>query len=415
MSIFRKTSLDRLSSPEELDQLMRVTSVHSWLGLSGMLLLLCMITLWGFKGSLPTSVSGEGAIVREGGVMNVVSRGSGVLLDLKVKVGDRVTRGEVVAHVAQPAMAEKLQLATQAMEQARRERQEFLQLHTNAANLQIEAVGRHIANAEEQIARLQEQAQLASEQIRVQEDLLSKGLVTQQQTIAAKQKLASLQTEIANHQAEIKQFQAQKFEFGSKPLETDAEMRTKISELQRTVTEYEKELELNNSLVSPYAGEVIELKAYPGGIVGADSPVISIQPEANNLEILAYVSSLRAKEIKAGMEAQISPSTVKREEYGYIRGKVLQVADYPATKAALMRNFENESLISALTHEGPMTELKIQMIPDEGTLSGFRWSSSQGPPVLLSSGTLCTIQVVTKRQRPVTLFLPFLKEKMGAS
>ena len=43
MSIFRKVSLERLSSPEELDQLMRVSSLHAWLALGGMLLLLLML------------------------------------------------------------------------------------------------------------------------------------------------------------------------------------------------------------------------------------------------------------------------------------------------------------------------------------------------------------------------------------
>ena len=31
--LFRKVSLDRLSSPEQLDQLLRVTDPKSWLGL----------------------------------------------------------------------------------------------------------------------------------------------------------------------------------------------------------------------------------------------------------------------------------------------------------------------------------------------------------------------------------------------
>ena len=34
--MFRKVALDRLSSPEELDQLLRVTTSRSWLALLGL-------------------------------------------------------------------------------------------------------------------------------------------------------------------------------------------------------------------------------------------------------------------------------------------------------------------------------------------------------------------------------------------
>lgn len=413
MGIFRKASLERLSSPEELDQLMYVTSVRSWLLLIGMFLLLAMAVFWGIEGSIPTTVSGQGAIIRRGGVMNVVTRGAGVMVELNVKVGDRVSANQVVARVAQPATMEKLQNAREALDRARREREEFRKLHSQQAGLQIQAVQRQEDNAQHQIQELQQQATLASEQIRIEDDLLAKGLVTRQQTIAARQHLASIESDIANRRAEIKQLEAQRFEYQAKPLEMDTEMNGKVFELERDLAELQKEFEINSSVVSPYAGEVIELKVYPGATVASQTPVLSIQPETNNLEILAYVPSLRAKEIKTGMDVQISPSTVKREEYGYMLGRVIHVADFPSTKAALMRNFENENLISALTDSGTVTEVRVEMAPDSMTPSGFRWSSSKGPPILLSGGTLCSVQIVTMRQKPLALVMPFLKQKLG--
>src|SRR6476661_1699552 len=140
MSIFRKASLERLSSPEELDQLMHVTSIHSWLVLTGMFLLLGAGVFWGIAGSIPTSVSGQGAIMRRGGVMNIVTRGAGTLLELNVKVGDRVNANQVVARVAQPALVEKLEKAREALELARREKEKFRNLHSHEAQLQIQAV-----------------------------------------------------------------------------------------------------------------------------------------------------------------------------------------------------------------------------------------------------------------------------------
>jgi HlyD family secretion protein len=79
-----------------------------------------------------------------------------------------------------------------------------------------------------------------------------------------------------------------------------------------------------------------------------------------------------------------------------------------------MRNLENESLAQSLTASGPVTEVHIQLEPAD-TPSGFQWSSRQGPPLQISSGTMCTAMIVTREQPPASLVFPILKEKLGLS
>ena len=81
-SIFRKTSLERLSSPEQLDTIMRVTGAKRWLALAGMFLILGVAVIWGYAGTIDTKVSGSGVIVRAGTVLNVVASGSGLVTSI---------------------------------------------------------------------------------------------------------------------------------------------------------------------------------------------------------------------------------------------------------------------------------------------------------------------------------------------
>jgi HlyD family secretion protein len=104
---------------------------------------------------------------------------------------------------------------------------------------------------------------------------------------------------------------------------------------------------------------------------------------------------------------------VKREEYGFIRGKVVSVSDYPATEAALMRIFENEPLVRALSGGGPVTEIGVEMDLDPSMPSGHRWSSKQGAPIKLSAGTMCMGEIVTLKQKPISMVFPYIKEKLG--
>ena len=98
-----------------------------------------------------------------------------------------------------------------------------------------------------------------------------------------------------------------------------------------------------------------------------------------------------------------------------MKGEVVYVSDYPAMPAALMRNFENESLARALSSSGPVTEIRVAMKFDASTPSGFQWSTSKGPSIVISSGTICTVQTVTRRQQPISLVFPYIKKKLGVT
>jgi hypothetical protein len=56
-SIFRKTSLDRISSPEQLNDYIRVTNPGVWMVLCSVILLLTGVCVWGIFGRLDTTVT----------------------------------------------------------------------------------------------------------------------------------------------------------------------------------------------------------------------------------------------------------------------------------------------------------------------------------------------------------------------
>jgi HlyD family secretion protein len=413
--IFRKVALARLASPEQLDEILRVTTPKSWLALAAMLLLLGVAVVWGYEGSIATKATGQGVIVRTGNVSNIVTPSGGLIMSMDVKIGQIIKPGEVVAHVAQPALAERIRTTKEQMADFQRLRERAVLLRQDGAKLQTEAIDRQKSNLEREITEHQELQRITAEQIPVDEQLLEKGLIVKQQVLERKQRLVTIGANIESLRAQIKQLDAQRFEAANSPLQSDAEMASRIADLARTLAGLEKELSLTTNVVSPWGGEIIELKADNGSIVPAGTPLFSIQPDVKSLDMLVYLPASKAKDAKPGMDVQISPSTVKREEFGFMMGKVTFVADYPATSAALMRNFNNESLVKSLAADGPVTELRVTLMPDPSTPSGFKWSSSRGPEIIISSGTICTVQIVTREQKPITLLFPFIKEKLGLS
>jgi HlyD family secretion protein len=413
--IFRKVSLARLASPEQLDQILRVTTPKNWVALASTALLLGVAVVWGYTGSIATKAAGQGVIIRSGGMLSIVSPAAGMLLSLDVKVGDKIRANQVIARVAQPVIVEQIRATRQALDQLREDRERMMQVRAEGTRLDIDAIERQIANARQQIEDLRTQAKLTEQQIPVDQELLNKGLVTKQQVIATQQKLVDINGQIASVQAKITQLQAQEFSSRAQPQQADADVRARIADLERQLAGQESQLAQSTNVVALYSGEVVERRVDPGSAVAAGTPILSIQPDVSTLEALVYLPADKAKGAKVGQDVQISPTTVKREEFGFILAKVVRVNDYPATPAALMRNFQNEALVNSLTGSGPVTEVRVALEADPATPSGFRWSSSRGPNVVISSGTLCSGEVVTREQKPATLVFPYIKEKLGIS
>jgi HlyD family secretion protein len=114
------------------------------------------------------------------------------------------------------------------------------------------------------------------------------------------------------------------------------------------------------------------------------------------------------------MRARVSPTTVRVEEHGFIIGEVKSVSDFPATPEGLRRTLRNANLVDALTGRGAPVEVIVRLGVDAATPSGFQWSSSEGPPVPVFTGTLCSAAVEVASRRPAEYVLPFLKEIVGA-
>ena len=411
--IFREVALERLSSPDELDRLLKVTDFKGWIAQLTIFALIVLALAWGYIGRIPSVVNGQGVIVRRGGVLNVVAAGSGVVAQLKVKVGDSISEGQIVATVAQPAILEKRKNVELALAQARRERDWSHALRVQQAKMETAAIQRQHDNAQLEAKHLEEQAALAAQIVAGQDQLFAAGIVIKQKAIEAKQNLAAVQDRIASVHAHLQELEAQEFSIQAKVQEEDAQKQLGIEELERNLSAVEKDLEIAGNVISPYRGEVLEVKVSAGATVAASDPVVSIQPDVQDLEVLLYLPAARAKDVRKGMEAMISPSSVKPEEYGFIKGYVSYVSDFPDTPAELMHNFQNEVLVKALTGEGPVTGLHVEMERNPKTLSGYQWSSSRGPNLTLSGGTLCTAEVVTRWQRPAELLLPALRKTFG--
>ncbi|MGI6508359.1 MAG: NHLP bacteriocin system secretion protein [Saccharofermentanales bacterium] len=95
-NIFRKASLERLASPEQLDKMIQVTSPMVWLASVAIVLVIAVTVVWAFVGRLPEKVEIHGLYTSDAQVQSLYAPANGKI-DILVSKDDVVKAGQVLA------------------------------------------------------------------------------------------------------------------------------------------------------------------------------------------------------------------------------------------------------------------------------------------------------------------------------
>lgn len=414
--IFRQASLDRLASPEQLDQIMTVTSPRGWIALATIGLILVGTVTWSVAGSLSERVIGQGMLVRSGGVLAVVAPATGQVADIPVAPGDSVSEGEVITWVAQPDLSDQFRNARERLDAQRKEHDQTVVFVEEDVRLRLQ----NLEQQREDIARTLEanQASLAlvEERIAAQEQLVTQGLVTRTVLLAARQQYESLKQQIRNGHIQAEQIEVQRLSIRNQGKERIRTSQLALDRLNYEVDELDRQFRHASQVVSPYTGRVLEVMIDQGQVLSSGAPILSLDrdgPDVHDLIAIVYVPSFYGKMVRPGMEIHVAPSTVRQEEFGMMLGEVTFVSSFPASHRGMLRVLKNEQLVRELSGGGAPYEIHARLTVDPTTVSQYRWTSSGGPAIEVQSGTTAGAQIIIAEQKPISRVIPLFRRWTG--
>lgn len=402
--LFRKAALDKLSSPERLDVLMQVTSPKGWLALATVGAILAAIIVWSVVGTIQERLDGQGMIIS--GLREIKATGAGVIDEFTltqgglVKVGDRIAtlkREDVEANVsasdtnaAQIAQAANVTVATN--------------------NATIEGYRNQIRTTQDEITRTRAQLAKAEEEVALRTASFKAGLSTRIQVTQTEQQAESIRAKIPSLEGQIQGLSAQIAALQQQS--NAARNQAAAAGVTRKTTQRVAQSQLQ--LTAEVSGKIIELRVTKGEAVQVGQTIAVIEPSDSRIQTVVYFDSRTARQIRPGMEAQISPTEIKREEFGYIKGKVIEVGAAPVTVQKMQADLANGSLAQELYGKVAPIEIRAELLTKK-TPSGFEWSTSEGPPFAIAANSRINVAVVVDRKKPYTLVLPMIKSAIGAS
>jgi HlyD family secretion protein len=409
----RPSPSQRLRSPEELDLLVTVTTPLGWFALGTVGFVVLAALIWGFVGSIPTTVKGDGILLRGGRIASVVALGTGKVAALSVAVGDRVTGGQVVGTITQPTLEAQISGQKQTVTKLQSNYETVRSEQTRGLNEQLIFLAKQRDSTNTSITAYQQLVKSLTAIVQSQQQLMTKGLIPATSYISTQSQLN--QTEISLLQAEN---QLKKIDADVTTAKIAAEQaifaaETQLLQQKSQLDELQTQLVETSKLIASNDGEVIGLLALPGQAISTSDAVVSIEALNEEMKALVYMTSGEGKRVRPGMTLQISPGTAEVYDFGYLVAKVGAVSEAPATQEAMLSLLGNQRLVQTFTEKGAPIAVEATLERDPATVSGFRWSSSKGPPFEIRSGTLCSARVITQEQRPITLVIPLLKELFG--
>lgn len=156
-------------------------------------------------------------------------------------------------------------------------------------------------------------------------------------------------------------------------------------------------------------GRVTALLARVGAVVTAGADVATVErvksPDDPLVAVL-YVPAASGAAIPVGAAVDLTVQSVPQQRYGVLRGRVKEVGRTPQTPARIGGFLGDTGLAAQFTRQGNPVSVLVELDRTTRTRSGYRWSSTDGPPYILDSTTPVTGAVHLSVQRPVDWLLP---------
>lgn len=406
--LFRAAALEKATHPFSKEAIPAVFRLPVLLTASVLALVIISFCIWCGVGSLAENVYGSGILMHKGRYVALTSPGEGLVVSLDVQVGDSVTNGQKVGVLYSKTDVEQLYVANRRLERLKTDydriasecravadkkksqQTQFLK-HLDDFDKRIAAQVEWYKGHLDRMNQLKGTGAVSALNLREAEDSHDDRLVSQE-----KSRVERIRSEAELDDALFR-------------LRTDLiEREERITDASLEAERILREVEYRAAIVADATGRISNVNVASGDRVkvGDSLARISVSTgETEGWELVAYFSAAEARKLVKGMTAVITPSTVKAEREGGIRGQVVAVGTDFETPESIQCDFRNDAFTQWIMSrtDGMPVKVRMRLTEASASKSGFRWTGGEGPDIRISDGTLAAAAVTVRRHRPAKL------------
>lgn len=371
-------------------------------------ILLMLIAVWGVKGRLNEYVGGVGILGSGEEYHLIITNGNGYIDFLDIKEGDIVNAGQLVGRIYDYSGLNELLKINIKLKLLEENFSKLKSLIEDLETSKKEGFNKQVAFFKESLGRLKKQSNWYSEYLSKLDSLTKRGSVPVNSLIEARMRY----DEILDKELDIKKQNI----IGEINLKSDLynyteELEKVRLEIENVLLEAEAKSELiknNCRIISDSDGIVTNINYSVGDYVKLGDGIAKLIPINKNsdyLQMEAYCSYLKVKDIGGGMKVRIIPTNIKYQRDGAIIGTVIGVSEVPDTPEELDRHFKNEFLCNKILKDCDNLPVKVRILvsKNEDNYSGYNWTTGKGPDIKIKDNSICNVLITVKSVSPISL------------
>lgn len=413
--MFRDAALERLNSPELLDQRTSVIPPAMSVFVASITVIVLAVLAWAIFGSVPTRTTGRGVLLSDKeGNFAIAQVATGLVLEVFVRPGDKVEAGAAIARIEQKVLTAQIDSGTAQVERLEANLAELKVAHAAQIERSDEFARRQQAAIDEQVEAHEARRDQLRQLIVGFEGLRARGMVAQTEVLARQDQLNQSILELANAKATRLEVEATALKKRDDLAQIERQMLVEIDLKKAEVENLRVQRAVAETVRSPIAGIIREVRLGRGNVASAGEVLATVGPaSADDHDVMTLLHGNTRKRVAVGMEAYVTPDGTRKEEYGSMRGRVVSVSQGDVSFDHVDQILHNAQLTKTLFGDGSPLLAQIELTPDKGNTSGFVWWNGNGPPYKITPGTVVTVDIIVAQVRPISLVIPALRELLS--
>ncbi|WP_440683270.1 NHLP bacteriocin system secretion protein [Cysteiniphilum halobium] len=391
-------------------QQVKIIKLSYWIWFLLIILPFIALILWAIFGVVYTDARGQVVILPSPNrVQLITAKYSGVVSDIKIKIADQVTKGQILAIIDQNSLKMRIESSKSLLKDLEQEKKELeYQYHkflTDTKEYTILAKDL----SEQKISDLNKQKDYFEYLNKSKRDLYEQKLITFPQFLQTETELFRILEGYYNARDQYNSVLLNNESIRVNWIERLSDISTQINNNKLSVRLLEHQYDDAHYIRSNMDGVVDQILVPIGQNIQPAQSLISLSSDGKASYAVAFMPVNQGKRIQIGAKAYVAAGTVSKDIYGYIVGKVVRIEEYQSSTQAINAILIDNSLAMQLEQENLNFVVWVALDKDPMTISGLKWTSINGPPYIITPGTLGTINVVIAKQHPIELILPFLR------
>lgn len=409
--VFRPEAMRHFGSSEQFEHNLQVIRYRKWLAQFSVLILVLGCLSWVVFGYIPIEAQGVAIAISDAGLANVETAFNGIVKTLNAQAGDAIKEGDLLVTLHNPELDVRLEMANQTIQSLQHY---WDYLHHQISFERIEekqAILKNIEATDFKIKTLEQEIPILKKDTDNKKKLAALGLYDSISLQQAIELLWSTQTNLEKTKSDLASL---KFKLKKEYREDELiALQDQLRQAHQQRMLLETQLRYAN-IYSPATGTVLNFFVQPDTYITTGELVarLEIASSTQNKIFYGYLPIGLGKTIRLGAQVEMDLTTVKSQEFGSMIGHISEISQYAISKQKLTGMINNPELVNYLVqNNAAVIEVKIEPQSDPTTFSGYKWTSGKGPPIHLTSGTLCVFKGLVEEIRPLSYLLPLWKIK----